>query len=144
MIELFQKIFPDFSWDPYLFGKLPNNFLPKLSENLSDQENFVKFLKNYFNIKNTSDWYSVNSNQLSQVISLKISQVMKIVKKFYPDLDLKKFEQSKNRNPIGFWNKIENHLEFLNQFSDKLKIKSIEDWYNLSIMVRFTKSIIFR
>ena len=92
--EMFQKIFPNYNWNIYYFAKVPNGYLQELNSNHNEQMNLVKHLVEVFNITETKDWYMISAKQLSKVISLSIFDVMKIVKQFYPDLDLKYFQNN--------------------------------------------------
>ena len=62
-----------------------------LQESSSHRKDFVKYLENKFNIKKMSDWYLITSQQMREVISINISDVMLMVKEFYPDLNMKYF-----------------------------------------------------
>ena len=45
-----------------------------------------------FDIKETQDWYRLSDKQIRKIITMSISDVMSIVKKFYPDLNMKYFQ----------------------------------------------------
>ena len=90
--DLFQSIYPEYEWDKYQFEQLPHGFLKLLNENPASQKDFVEYLEKKFNIKETSDWYLISTEQLNKVISMKLSDAMSIVKQYYPMLEIKNFE----------------------------------------------------
>ena len=90
--EMFQTIYPEHKWDIYKFLQVPQGYKKKLLEDSSTQKEFVHYLEKKFNITQTSDWYRVTTNQLSKVISIKLSTAMGIVKNFYPELNIKNFQ----------------------------------------------------
>ena len=96
--ELLEVIYPNYPWDKYQFKSVPKGFKKSLTDNIENQKEFVNYLVKKFNIKETSDWYNITSNRVMEVISMKVSDVMEIVKKFYPDLNMKLFHFS---NPLG-------------------------------------------
>ena len=57
-----------------------------------EQKNFVKYLEKKFLINKTSDWHLLTSKKIRDVITMPISDVMTIVKKFYPDLNMNYFQ----------------------------------------------------
>ena len=89
--ELLQAVYPEYQWDIYQFAKLPNGYFSQMLESSSLQEEFVKYLEKKLNITQTSDWYLVTTDQIQKFMSVNLSQVMKIVKNYYPDLDMKYF-----------------------------------------------------
>ena len=76
----------------YKFNKLPKGHKQLIFRDVEKQKEFVNYLVDKFQIKNTSDWYLVTNKQTLEVISMNISDVMEIVKKFYPDLNLRNFQ----------------------------------------------------
>ena len=82
----------------YRFNKLPKGYKDQLITDINVQKDFVKYLEKKFGITDAKDWYLVNEMQIRSVISMKISEVMEIVKKFYPDLNLNNFQFG---NPLG-------------------------------------------
>ena len=129
---MFQTIFPNYQWNVYQFNRLPSGFKPNLVENTNSQKEFVKFLEKKFNIKSVDDWYTITNEKIQSIISMKSFDVMKIVKEFYPQLNLSYF----NQKPIARnWKNRQNQLEFMNQLAENLNIKSMEDWYKVTIKV---------
>ena len=84
-----RKIYPEYKWDVFKFSQVPKGYVSYLLENPSLQKEFVNYLEKKFDIKETVDWYGVTSNQLKQVISIDLQTTMKIVKQFYPEIDVK-------------------------------------------------------
>ena len=89
-----QAVYPEYQWDIYLFNKLPTGYKNLLAENFSYQEKFVKYLEKQLYIKKTSDWYRVTSKQMRKIVSMNMSDIMFIVRKFYPELNLRNFEEN--------------------------------------------------
>ena len=94
---MFKTIYPEYKWDIYKFLKVPKGYITYLLENSSEQKEFVDYLAKKFNITQTNDWYSITNKQLSQVITIDMTTVMKFVKSYYPDLDLKNFQLKNTR-----------------------------------------------
>ena len=92
--EILQTIYPEYKWDIFKFSKVPNRYITHLLEDSSEQRNFVDYLEKKFDIKQAIDWYGVTDKQLKQVVKIDLQTVMKIVKKFYPEIDVKQFENS--------------------------------------------------
>ena len=55
---------------------------------------FVDYLIKKFNISKIEDWYVINDNQIKEIISMKLIDVMFLVKKFHKDLNINKFEHN--------------------------------------------------
>ena len=91
MFHMFQSIFPEYQWDIFQFNKIPKQYKKLLNESLSEQQDFVKYLENNFQIKKLSDWYLINSQEIKKIISMSLIDVMTIVKKIYPELNLNYF-----------------------------------------------------
>ena len=92
LIELFQTIFPEFSWDKFKFKYVPWGYRNSLLKDVEEQKDFVKYLEKKLGIKETSDWYLITHDQIKNFVSVNISDVMLIVKKYYPDLNMKYFK----------------------------------------------------
>ena len=90
--EILQTIYPEYKWDVYKFSKIPNGYITYLFENPSEHKDFVNYLEKKFNIKQTIDWYSVTNKQLKELRSIDPQTVRKIVKKFYPEIDINNFQ----------------------------------------------------
>ena len=88
-----QTTYPEYKWDIYQFLKVRSGYLTYLLETVSEQKEFVKYLEKKFNIKQTIDWYGITSTQLNQIISIDLYTAMKIIKRFYPNIDLSNFRQ---------------------------------------------------
>ena len=87
-IHLLLKIaYPEYKWDVYKFTKAPNGYKVRLLEDPSLQKEFVNYIEKKFNIKQTSDWYSITSLQLKRIIHIDFHDALKIIKKVYSDLD---------------------------------------------------------
>ena len=91
LTELFKSIYPEYIWDMYKFDRVPYRYYNLLNESVSHQQEFVNYLEKKFNIKKTSDWYLITFDRLSEIISINLSDAMKIVKKYYNDLDMNYF-----------------------------------------------------
>ena len=97
--KLIVNTIDNYKWDLFKFNSLPQGYL-KLIQNDND---FVKYFVDYFidkfKITKTEDWYLIGDNQIKESVSLKITDFMIIVKQFYPDLNLKKFQYG---NPLSY------------------------------------------
>jgi very-short-patch-repair endonuclease len=57
--------------------------------------------------------------------------VKTLVKLIYPDYEW--FEWNFNKTPQNYWDKAENHKEFMNCLFKEQKYKKMEDWYNINV-----------
>ena len=92
LFTMFQAIYPEHKWDFFQFSRVPNDHNKRLLEDNSEQREYVKYLEKKFNINQTNDWYNITSQQLREVTSLDMNSAMKIIKRFYPELNLKKIQ----------------------------------------------------
>ena len=90
--HILQKTYPEYNWNVYQFSKVPSGYKTHLIENTSAQKEFINYLEKKFEIKQTTDWYAITQLQLNQVITIDLRIAMKIVKKFYPEIDITRFE----------------------------------------------------
>ena len=72
----------------YQFLKVRKGYASQLLKDPSLQKEFISYLEKKFNIKETSDWYTITSNQLQQIITIDLHSVLKIIKNFYPEIDI--------------------------------------------------------
>ena len=93
MYELIKTIYPEHKWDMYQFLKVPTGYIKDLLQNPILQKEFVNYLEKKFNIRQTNDWYSVTQKQLKQVLSIDIITAMKIIKNYYPEINVDKFNK---------------------------------------------------
>ena len=99
MLNLLSSVYPEYNWEIFRFQRLPNNFKQKLMRDANLQEKFVKFLEKEFEISKTSDWNSVNFKKLRNITStMKFSEILNIIKKFYPDLNLSNFNVDRDQH----------------------------------------------
>ena len=96
--NMFSTIYPEKEWDKYQYNKVPKGYRELLNTSKYHQKQFVEYLEKKLNIKKTSDWYLITYNQIQEIIKMKLTDVMNIVKLYYPDLNLKQF---KDGNPLG-------------------------------------------
>ena len=85
-----QTIYPENKWDMYKFSSVPRGYKKQLLENTTEQKEFVKYLEKRFNITQTNDWYGITNKQLSQVMTIDVQTALKIIKNYYPDINLDK------------------------------------------------------
>ena len=90
--NILQTVYPEYKWDVYKFSQVPNGYITYLLENSTDQNKFFNYLENKFDIKQTSDWYGITSNQLKQIVSTDMQTTIKIIKQFYPEINEEYFK----------------------------------------------------
>ena len=67
-------------------------------ENPSEQKEYINYLEKKFDIKQTSDWYSITNKRLKKVISIDLPTTINIVKQFYPEINVENFQVPKSKN----------------------------------------------
>jgi hypothetical protein len=55
--KLLSKVYPDYNWLPWKFGKCPHNYW----DNIKNHKKFMDWAATQLNIKVNTDWYNVSS-----------------------------------------------------------------------------------
>ncbi len=123
--------------NPTTIGYNPSNYPTKESEQIWEnkrvQVQFMNTIGKQLGIRQLDDWYTTNRSQIEQLGGSKLLRVVggslfKLLSTVYPDHDWKewRFKQVSK----GYWNDT-NTKEYLDWLSQKLKISSLDDWYNI-------------
>ena len=110
----------------------PNGYWNK-SENI---EKFIEKLKFTFQLNTPEDWNKLTWDQIKSINGGSLATKYSIYHiKLLGCPEVKKFakEGKNNRKPIGYWDKKENIIKFLQKFSQHFNIKSVEDWNRVSL-----------
>ena len=92
---MIMSIFPNHNWEKQLFTKYIKNPLKILAESKDQQRKFVSYLEEKFQISKLEDWYLITSKQISELLNMKLLDVMYIVCQFYPELKIELFKKTK-------------------------------------------------
>jgi hypothetical protein len=130
---LFVKtIFPEYEWKEWLFDVVSNNFW----NNINNQLKYVEWLGKELGYKKHEDWYKITQkliydNNGGGLLQNKYNNSpSQFVKMIFSDYDWKEwlFGQTKN----GFWNDINNHINYATWLGNRLGYKKMKDWYQIS------------
>ena len=111
-----------------------NNSFWENQNNISD---FIKKLKVKYDLKNSEDWKKLTKFQIVNAGGkdlLKKISLYELKLLGCPDLI---FEDYKNRKPAGYWDKIENVNQFLEELKEKYSLNSTDDWSKISAKIIF-------
>lgn len=127
-----QKIFLNHEWKPWKFN---DHAWRDMWEDVSLQRTFVDELAVALNIATMDDWYAVTQAQICDhggggLISKYNSSPSKMITSILTEhtWELQRFLHS----PKGMLEEVRSQRELLNSIGQKLCIKSMEDWYNVT------------
>ena len=107
-------------------------------------------LVNKFNIKTTDDWYRITQNQVREFFYIKQYKLMEIVKKFYPEIDLEKFQRFSNKmnkksqyTLKNLLSSLFNQYEIIEEYRDKNLLGLELDYYIPALQLAFEYQVIF-
>ena len=60
LLRLMKNMFPDYNWLPWRFSSVPNKFW----NDIDNQKNYMEWVDQQLDFKNTEDWYKINTNVL--------------------------------------------------------------------------------
>lgn len=131
IIKMLQSIYPHYDWKPWLFSVVQHKFW----NDIKNQKKYIDWLAEELNIKTFEDWYSINRYHIlskggSRLLNFYNGSVYKIVQSIYPEFEWKPwlFEHT----PELFWNSNNSVKNYISWLEQKLHIKTLDDWYNIS------------
>ena len=147
LYQLLSTVFPDYNWEPWKFNKIPRNIL----DDINTQRKFLEWAGKQLNVKEMSDWYKVTykvyKNQCfsfifkkdvfnlggSRVLTRNSDSLYKTLQNVFPEYEwcFWKFDHC----PRHYWHTLENQRKFMEWAGKELKIKDINDWYNVTNQV---------
>jgi very-short-patch-repair endonuclease len=110
-------------------------------KNIDNRIIYAKWLGEKLEYTKPEHWYKISHKDIknnkgggllmtyykdSPILFVKI-----LVKLIYPDYEW--FEWNFNKTPQNYWDKAENHKEFMNCLFKEQKYEKMEDWYNISV-----------
>jgi hypothetical protein len=127
------RSFPEYSWIPWLFEKVPNGFWQSKENHLK----FFEWAKEKLEIKKDDDWYLINGTELKKIGGNTLltfiyhSNLYLALKETYTNLEFLpwKFVHS-FADP---WEDIHIREHFMIWITHELKIRSPEDWYRIGM-----------
>lgn len=131
-MKMIMSIFPEHDWIPWKFDEK----LKKGSwDDLHFQREFVEYVAKEYKLEDMEDWYNITQSRLhdkggGHLLKMYNSSPMKILTTLFPD---HKWELSKFSGRKGMWNDIALEREFIMNLASKLKINSMEEWYNVGL-----------
>jgi hypothetical protein len=124
-------LYPEFPWLLWRFGKCPQNFWDKKS----NQFQFLEWAAQQLNIKQPSDWYNVTNKDLSEIGGASLlnkynKSPSSMLSAVYPEYNWLpwKFKMC----PLNFWEDVNNQKKFIEWAAQELNIKEISDWQSVS------------
>lgn len=118
---------PRYDWKEWLFSRTPKGFwLIK-----KNRRRYMQWLADRLDFKRPSDWYGVTDKDFKQnsggeLLKLFGSSPMAVVMDCYPSRTWHEWMFA--RVPVGFWEKPENRLRYVEWVGKRLRINRREDW----------------
>jgi hypothetical protein len=128
--RLLKEMFPQHDWMEWKFKNAPQGFWQS-KENI---RRYIQWFEKEMKIQSPEDWYRITHDDLMNhygagLLSRYPFDLRKLLKDVYPK---QKWLQWKFvQVQPGFWDKLENRLEYLHWLGKTLGFKEIEDWYEL-------------
>jgi len=136
--KFLSETYPEISWIPWLFPKLPHRFW----QSSSNCRDFFLWLaeKNDFEWSKQENWYSLLSTQMilngkgEGILRTYEGVLSRAMKKAFPEYEWREwmFEQRRGGVARGFWKDRKNRVAYFNWLREVLGIKDdSNDWYNV-------------
>lgn len=129
-INLITNVYNEYNWLTWKFKVVPDGYW----NNEVNVKKYMNWLSEKLNIKSMEDWYNVSTsdfkNNYGYSLVQKYGQYIRIITTIYNNHNWLpwKFKVVSD----GYWQDENNVKKYLNWLSEKLNIKSKEDWYNVS------------
>ncbi len=124
--------FPEYPWCEWLFWPAPKGFW----DQPKNRRRYLEWLGRLHSCEKPEDWYGRTRADFtttggSSLLRRFGHSFYGVLKWYYPDFEWKEwlFQSA----PVGFWNKLENRLRYLEWLGEELGFKEIEDWYGLMV-----------
>ena len=103
-------------------------------KNVNNQRNFLSSLYNEYNFSSLNDWKTktwkdIRLNGGGSLLNIYNNDFPKLLSTLYPEHPWE-FSIKKTKRKRSFWKNIDNQRDFMNSLSDKLDLKSLDDWKN--------------
>ena len=131
LFNALKAVYSDKKWDFCKLNTLPKNFwADPLNHKL-----FVEHLLQKLNLNDVTKLIEIPLTQLIELGGGKLLQkyqnnLIYALKQLYPEEDWE--IQSKTKQPQSYWNNIDHQKQFFHSLYCKLKLNSLDDWYNIS------------
>eukprot|EP01118_Nematostelium_gracile_P018670 TRINITY_DN8384_c0_g1_i1.p1 TRINITY_DN8384_c0_g1~~TRINITY_DN8384_c0_g1_i1.p1 ORF type:complete len:370 (-),score=81.75 TRINITY_DN8384_c0_g1_i1:207-1316(-) len=129
--RLLQSVYPDHRFDVEKFENHPKGYW----EDYNHRKNAVEEVAKQLGYSKLEDWYEMDLQQASQMIPSSLlaknsSSVFKLLSKTFPEHNFRmwKFKTP----PKQWWKNVEYRKEYMKWLFEKLEIKHMKDWYNVS------------
>ena len=137
---------------PWKFNQIPKGFW----NDVNNVKEYMNWLSDKLNIKTMEDWYKV-SKEVKSIKYIKINyykikdiienygsslikhyneSIINLIKSAYPNYNWLPWKF--NHAPKGFWSNENNVKEYMNWLSERLNIKTMEDWYRVTEKVNYS------
>ena len=130
---LLKTVYPDYDWLPWKFHSgVPQNYW----EDIENHKKYVFWLKDTLKIKSMEEWYTISYEIIKQyngsgLISREYNgSPYLLLKIIYPDYDWLPWKFTST--PKDYWDNRENQEMYVFWLKDILRIKSMEDWYQIT------------
>lgn len=122
--------YPEHDWKPWKFAKLPQEFW----NSIENQQSFFDWLSGELNLKNLDDWYSVKVSSVREkgdkgLLRMYDGSLGVALSTVYPNHPWKPWKFG--NLPSTYWDNAKNQRTFMDWASTELKIKRMDDWYNI-------------
>ena len=108
----------------------------KYWENKNNIYQFLNELKEKLNLQTFNDWNSITTNNIQSLPGgsrlLQKYSLYELKCFGFPDGKLS-FSKSNPSKPIGYWDKKDNVIDFLNELKEKLNLQTFDDWNSMTV-----------
>jgi hypothetical protein len=131
--DLLKWYLPKHDWKEWKFNRVPKGFWDIKDNRIK----YMDWLNDKLGYKTPKDWYKAktsdfNKNYGGSILSMKYNgSLLTALKEYFPKHGWKEWMFS--MTPMGFWQKWENRKKYLNWLGNKLKCKTYEDWYKVTL-----------
>lgn len=141
------SVYNDYEWLPWRFTIVHKSTW----EDVNNVNKYMKWLENKLNIKKPEDWYNISikvsknflrifltifedlkNNHGESLLYYYDNSFVKLLSSVYPDFNWLPW---KFITPTEYWNDKNNIKKYINWLTEQLNIKSMEDWYSVSVQV---------
>jgi len=131
--QLLMALYPDAKWRPWKFARTPGSYWTSME----NQKNYMAWLGEELGLhdSNPERWYALTKEDLlrndgGSLLSRYDDSYYKLISTLYPEIDWLPWMFV--RAPNGFWEDRLNRARYLRWLGDRVKIKRMEDWYDVT------------
>lgn len=133
LLKMLYTHYPKYPWKPWLTRSVPAGFWSQLQ----NQRNFFDWFANELSFESMDKWYDVEKDAVKKPGGTTVIEthyqdsLINALTTIYPEYEwhLWRFKTV----PQNFWHDVKNVREFFNWMYTKFELKSLDDWYGVSV-----------